>query len=90
MGIFGALFGIKKMNADPDQQHFARLLIGAAEEGKSAELVNWLIQRPWTPSETRTRIHHALSIVKIASVPATYAKAKQIGQEMHEASYRLG
>jgi hypothetical protein len=31
MGFFGSLFGIKKMNADPDQQVFARLFIAAAE-----------------------------------------------------------
>jgi hypothetical protein len=83
------------MNADPDQQQFAKLFIAAAEDpgarGK-IELTNWLISRPWAanPKETRTRIGHALSIVTIASLPETYKRACEIGKELHMASYRLG
>lgn len=91
MGFLKALFGVKQMNADPDQQHFARLFIQAAEgQISTSELTNWLISRPWSPSDTRTRITHALSIVKIASVPETYNKAKEFGRLLHDASYRLG
>jgi hypothetical protein len=93
VGFLSALFGVKKMNADPDQQLFARMFIEAAEDSgiaKQIELTNWLIQQPWTPSETRNRITHALSIVKVASIPATYARAKEIGRTLHDASYRLG
>ena len=81
------------MNADPNQQLFARLFIEAAESQDmkgQIELTNWLIRQPWSASETRNRIAHALSIVKIASVPATYARAKEIGRNLTEASYRLG
>lgn len=93
MGFLSSLFGMKKMNADPDQQLFARMFIDAAEDhgvSKQIELTNWLIQQPWSPSETRNRIAHALSIVKVASVPATYTRAKEIGRTLHDASYRLG
>ena len=95
MGIFGALFGIKRMNADPDQQQFAKLLIAAAENSSiraRIDLTNWLIKRPWAASgkETRTRIAHALSIVKVASLPATYERACEIGKRIHMDSYQLG
>lgn len=93
MGLWGSLFGITRMNADPVQQQFAKMFIEAAESNdfkKRIELTNWLIKQPWTPSETRTRIAHALSIVKVASIPATYARAKAIGREFNDASYRLG
>jgi hypothetical protein len=93
VGFFSSLFGVSKMNADPDQQRFARMFIEAAEDpsmGRQIELTNWLIQQPWTPSETRNRIMHALSIVKVASVPAIYARAKEIGRHLHDASYQLG
>ena len=33
------------------------------------------------PGEIRHRIGHALSIVKIASLPATYERAKEIGKQ---------
>jgi len=93
MGFFGSLFSVRKMNADPDQQLFARMFIEAAESNnvtRQTELTNWLIRQPWSPSETRTRITHALSIVKVSSVPTTYARAKEFGQLLHDASYRLG
>jgi hypothetical protein len=90
MGFLGALFGISKLNADADQQEFARRLIAAAEEGRHVELVNWVITRPWRASETRNRIAHALSIVRVSSVPATYQIAKEIGLELTHSSYRLG
>jgi hypothetical protein len=96
MGIFGMLFGgVQRMNADPDQQQFAKLFIAAAEDtGMRGEinLTNWLVSRPWAvnPKETRTRIGHALSIVKISSLPPTYKRACEIGKELHMASYRLG
>jgi hypothetical protein len=90
MSFLGSLFGARKMNADPDQQTFARLLIAAAEDGsKHGDLIRWLVKQPWSPSETRTRIIHALSIVKIASVPETYAKARQIGYDLNMATYQL-
>ena len=90
MGFFGSLFGVSKMNADPEQQQFARLFIEAAESGSTVKITNWIIKQPWSASETRTRITHALSIVKISSVPATYQRAKEIGMDFHHASYRLG
>ncbi len=90
MGFFGSLFGISKMNADPDQQKLARLLIEASEDGrKHSDLVRFLIAQPWSPSDTRNRITHALSIVKVSSVPDTYAKAKSIGMDLYQASYKL-
>lgn len=90
MGFLSSLFGVTKMNADPDQQAFAKLLIEATEDsGKYNELIRWLVKQPWSPSETRTRITHALSIVKIASVPDIYAKAKQIGYDLNMATYKL-
>ncbi len=91
MSLFGSLFGITKMNADANQQQCARLLIEAAEDPfKYVHLVDWLIRQAWPGSETRARIAHALSIVKVSSVPATYACAKEIARDLHEASYRLG
>ena len=89
MGLFGSLFGITKMNADPEQQLFARMFIEAAETENSVKLTNWLVRRPWSSKETRTRIAHALSIVKISSVPSTYNSAKEIGMRFHQASYEL-
>jgi hypothetical protein len=83
MGLFGSLFGVSKMNADPDQQHLARMFIEAAESGdmrKHVELTNWLIKQPWNASETRNRISHALSIVKISRFrPPTRARRKSDG-----------
>jgi hypothetical protein len=90
MGFFGSIFGLSKMNADPIQQEFARLFIEAAESGNSSKLTNFIIRQPWSASDTRSRIAHALSIVKIASIPATYVRAKEIGKDFHMASYRLG
>jgi hypothetical protein len=90
MGFLSSLFGVKTMNADPIQQQFARLLIEAAETGGQVQVINWLIQQPWSPSETRNRIAHAVSITKISSVPATYERVKQIGLQLTQASYRLG
>jgi hypothetical protein len=90
MGIFSALFGTSKMNADPAQQHLARMFIEAAGSNdlkKEIEITNWLIKQPWSAAETRNRIAHAISITKVASVPATYARAKEIGQRIHNASY---
>jgi hypothetical protein len=91
MGFLSSLFGIGKMNADPDQQRLARMLIEAAEDSsKHVDLVNWIIRQPWRASETRTRLAHATSIAKISSIPATYARVKEIARELHDASYRLG
>jgi hypothetical protein len=96
MGIFGALFGgVRRMNADPDQQQFAKLLIAAAEDSgirARIDLTNWLIKQRWAANgkETRNRIAHALSIVKIASLPATYERAREIGEQIHTDTYRLG
>jgi hypothetical protein len=48
MGFLSSLFGISKMNADPDQQRLARMLIEAAEDSsKHVDLVNWIIRQPW-------------------------------------------
>lgn len=90
MGFLSSLFGVSKMNADPDQQLFARMFIEAAESGSMTKLTNWLIKQPWNAAETRNRIVHALSIVKVSSVPATFARAKEIGLIITQASYRLG
>jgi len=90
MGIFGALFGLSKMNAEPAQQRLAHMFIEAAESGdfkKEIEITNWLIEQPWSAKETRNRIAHAISIAKIASVPASYARVKEIGLRIHNASY---
>ena len=90
MGILSALFGVSKMNADPAQQHLARMFIEAAESGvlkKEIEITNWLIKQPWSAAEARSRITHAISIAKIASVPETYARVKEIGLRIHNASY---
>jgi hypothetical protein len=84
--------GVQKMNADPDQQQFAKLLVAAAENPTArgeADLINWLAKQPRSPKETRNRIAHAVSIVKIASLPPTYERAMAIGKNLHMASYRL-
>ncbi len=88
MGFFASLFNAPKMNADPEQQEFARLFISAVEQGKEVDLINWLVKRHWRASETRTRIAHAISIVKIASVPETYRRAKEIGLRINNETYR--
>jgi hypothetical protein len=88
-----ALFSARKMNADPDQQQFARLLIAATEGAKGrVELINWLIKQPWAGygANTRARVAHALSIVKVATAPETYAKAREIANQIRMDSYRLG
>jgi hypothetical protein len=90
MGFLRSLFSVKKMNADPDQQRLARLFIDAAENGEIVNLTNFIIEQPWSPSDTRNRISHALSIVKISSIPATYERAKKIGWELIQVSYSLG
>jgi len=87
MGFFGSLFGVTKMNADPVQQQFAQLLKQAAEDPSKH---GQLIKQGWPGSETRTRVAHALSIVKISSIPDTYSRAKEIAYDISMASYRLG
>jgi hypothetical protein len=89
MGLFGSLFKVTRMNADPDQQHLARLFVEAAENGRHVQLMNWVINQPWNGRETRTRIAHALSIVKVAFLPATYARAREIGRPLFDASWRF-
>jgi hypothetical protein len=87
MGFFGALFGISKLNADPDQQRIARLLIEAVEtedREKLVEVSNLIRQRPWSGSETRNRVAHAVSIAKVSSVPETYTRVKKIGELLHK------
>lgn len=90
MGFLKSLFSVGKMNADPDQQRLARLLIEAAESDSHVELVNWIIVQPWKPSELRTRLAHAVSIAKLSSVPSTYEAVKEIARDLHNSSYRLG
>ena len=90
MGFLSAIFGASRMNADPDQQRLARMLIEAVEQGKNGEFLNWFVRQPWSPSETRTRLAHAVSITKISSIPETYQSVKSLAGELHKASYRLG
>jgi hypothetical protein len=86
--------GVQRMNADPIQQQFAKLLITAAEgPGTSGEetLLHWLDSQPWAKNsdDTRNRIAHAVSIVKISSLPATYQRVVRIAEGLHISSYDL-
>lgn len=58
MGTFGMLFGgVQRMNAAPDQQQFAKLLVPAAEDptGRGeANLINWLVKQHWRPKEPQS------------------------------------
>lgn len=91
MGFFRSLLNFKNMNDDPEQQQLAILFVAAAEDSNGqTELTNWIIRQPWSASETRTRIVHALSLVRVVAPPDTYARAKEIGETLHNASYRLG
>jgi hypothetical protein len=91
MGFFGALFGMLQLNADPAQQQLARMLVEVAESQdpkKFADIADWLVKQPWSASEIRNRIAHAVSITRISSVPATHARVKELGMMLHSVSYR--
>jgi hypothetical protein len=89
--LFWWIAKTKSQNADPDQQLLARLLIEAAEtDAGHTQLIDWLIKKPWSAKETRKRLIHAMTVVKISSVPATFEKAKQIAKDLHNLSYHLG
>lgn len=53
------------------------------------DVTNFIIVQDWTPRETRNRIAHALSVVKMTVEPPVYEKAKSYGRSLAEASYRL-
>lgn len=89
MGFLSSLFGTRKMNADPDQRQFAELLIQGAQSGSFVAVNNWLVKQPWSPSETRTRVIHALTLVRMWSPPEVYERAKQMGEMIHSSSYQL-
>jgi hypothetical protein len=81
----------RKRNADPNQQHLARLLIDAAQDStRHSELVNFIIHQPWSPKETRRRLAHAQSLAKIAAFPPTYERVREITLSLINASFRLG
>jgi hypothetical protein len=94
--MFG-MFGLRKTvewNNDPNQQQLIKLLVAAAwDTGWSTNysaLTNFIIHVDWTPSETRTRIAHALSFIRFRVERDVYKRTKQIGRDFTEASYRLG
>ena len=80
MGFFSALFGVKKLNADPEQQALAQMFIDAAE-GKigTSDIHRHLIK---TASDVRSRINHALSMVKVFR-PDLYPAASAVGKQIY-------
>ena len=50
----------------------------AEQPGGRVELLNWFLKQPWSKygPQSRIRLTHALSIIKISSVPVTYATHK--------------
>jgi hypothetical protein len=83
MGFFSALFGIKKLNADPEQQALAQMFIDAAE-GKigTSDIHRHLIKTRRPASDVRSRINHALSTVKVFR-PDLYPAASAVGKDIY-------
>jgi len=83
MGFFQKFFQTKRMNADPEQQALAELLIDHAE-GPLVKIVvmNWLEEKGWPNSEAGDRLIHALSMVKIAR-PDVYIAAKAAAHDIY-------
>src|ERR1700719_2688625 len=83
MGLFGMLFGVNKMNADPDQQELAKLFIECVGRPLGGiEIRSWLAKKHWSNSEASNRVTHALSMVKVWRSDL-YPAAKRIGYDVY-------
>jgi hypothetical protein len=77
----------KIRNRDPRQQRLARLFIDAVSDHTpftdGTEIVNFVVKQfDWSKSETRSRVFHALSIVKASALPYVYQRAKSLAQNI--------
>jgi hypothetical protein len=80
MGLFSALFRVKEMNADPDQQALAQLFIDVVERRKTwAAITFFLTKGEWSRSEQRNRVAHSISMVRVWRADL-YPKAKELGE----------
>ena len=75
----------KIRNRDPRQQRLARLFIDAVSDhsplADRTEITNFVVKQfDWSKSETRSRVFHALSIVKASALPYVYERAKSLAQ----------
>ena len=84
MGFFASLFTARfrseKLNSDPIQHEFAKLLIAAAEDGgffQEMAVKLFIDSHGWTRSEKELRAAHAAAIVK-SNRPDLYKAAKEI------------
>jgi hypothetical protein len=88
--MFGLFGKIHQWNIDPDQQRLAQLFIKYGEGSVcAAELTKFVLYQDWSAKETRQRILHALSIVKIAATPYVYQRAKEMGHTLYDVACRL-
>jgi hypothetical protein len=88
--MFGLFGKMQQWNNDPNQHRLVQLFIKYGEGSVcAAELTKFVLYRDWSANETRQRILHALSIVKIAATPYVYQRAKEMGHTLHDVACRL-
>jgi hypothetical protein len=81
---------IRKSNnrsRDPRQQRLARMFIeavsGHVPSTDGGEIINFVAKQfDWSKSESRSRILHALSIVKASALPYVHERAKSLAQSI--------
>jgi hypothetical protein len=81
-GLFKRVFGVRKMNADPNQQALAQMLIEVVEGEKNPGDVSiFLAKKGWPRAEAGDRLVHALSMIKIFR-PDLYPSARFVSKEI--------
>ena len=73
-----------RLNKDPIQQELARRLIEASmgNRSESAAVFKFVVSQRWSSREVRTRMPHAVSMVKIMAPEPVYRRAIEIGREI--------